>query len=234
MIKLLQKLYSSFNTFIEISTLVFFPEEESLTTENIKSSNENIDNDSIKNIVNRNIHKILEEYFDEMDIKINLCLEEIDDKLEIYNSRLNMLEKKVNNFTKLIKIENKNHENYDYNDIKPYQDLTHPLNWQDEHITTESFREADLIDVNISDNLKNNDYEILMRAYETSFAICDEDDEEVEDEEVEEVEKVEDNENNDEIAKEKLEAIVEDADTELEEYEKLDSGEALEEEIEVY
>jgi hypothetical protein len=232
MIKLLQKLCSAFHTFIEISTLVFFPEEESLTTENIKSSKEKIDNDSIENIVNRNIHKILLQEFDEMDIKINLCLEEIDDKLEIYNSRLNILEKKVNNLTKLIKMENKNHENYDYNDIKPYQDLTHPLNWQDEHITTESLRESDLIDVNISDNLKNNDYEILMRAYETSFAICDDEDDE--DEEVEEVEEVEDNENNDEIAKEKLEAIVEDEDTELEEYEKLDSGEDLEEEIEVY
>jgi hypothetical protein len=225
MIKLLQKLYSSFHTFIEISTLVFFPEEESLTTETIKSSNEKIDNDSIKNIVNRNIYKIIEEYFDDMDIKINLCLEEIDDKLEIYNSRLNMLEKKVTNLTELIEMENKNHENYDYNDIKPYQDLTHPLNWQDEHITTESLRESDLIDVNISDNLKNNDYEILMRAYETSFAICDEDDEEVEDE---------NNENNDEIAKEKIEAIVDDEDNELEEYEKLDSEEQLEEEIEVY
>jgi hypothetical protein len=30
---------------------------------------------------------------------------------------------------------------------------------QDEHITTESLRESDLIDVNISDNLKNNDYD---------------------------------------------------------------------------
>ncbi len=176
MFEFLQKFYSSLATFIEISTLVFFPEDDSQYNINEKANSiKTVEYKYIENIVKKNIHKILDEDFDEMDIKISSCLEDIDEKLEIHNTRLNLLEKKVKNLTELIKISMESHEKYDYSDIKPYQDLTHPLNWQDEHITTDNFRETDLIDVTISDNLKNNDYEVLMRAYETSFAIVDDD-----------------------------------------------------------
>jgi hypothetical protein len=185
MFNILYKIYSSLYTFIDISTLVFFPEETHeeekfvVIDENGAETEHVIEDDLmheyIRDTVNDKITKIIGEDFLEVENRIMIGLEDFADQLETFNKRLSSIEKKVKYLNDVIKInefndkDNKDNNDNEYTNIQSYQDLTHPLNWQDEYITTDYYRDTGIMDVTISDNIKKEDYENIMKIHVSSF-----------------------------------------------------------------